>query len=188
MAGILDIPVPEFNEIYWHFRIEYDSAVLDPSEYWTTVARKASRTLSPDAISALIEIDSRSWSHPAPVMPQWATQLRAAGLRIAILSNMPVPVRDYIVQCSWLPQFDSRTFSCDVHICKPVPAIYEHCLENLSAKPSEVLFLDDKEPNVRAAEAFGLHSVLFTNVSSLGKDLKDRFSIPVPLEYSAPRE
>ena len=48
----------------------------------------------PIKIQALIEIDSRSWSHPAPVVPQWARDLRAAGLRTAILSNMPVTVRD----------------------------------------------------------------------------------------------
>ena len=42
-------------------------ASLDPAAYWNTVAQTASRTLTPDQIAALIEIDSRSWSHPAPV-------------------------------------------------------------------------------------------------------------------------
>lgn len=91
MANILEVPVPRFTEVYWQFRIAYDAASLDPFAYWNAVARTASRTLTPDQISALVEIDSRGWSHPAPVTSQWARDLRAAGLRTALLSNMPFP-------------------------------------------------------------------------------------------------
>jgi putative hydrolase of the HAD superfamily len=91
LANILGLPVPRFSQIYWQFRVEFNAAALDPSAYWNTIARTASRTITPAQISELIEIDSRSWSHPAPVMPQWARDLRAAGIRTALLSNMPVP-------------------------------------------------------------------------------------------------
>ena len=106
MAAILGLPIAEFSELYWRFRVHYDAATLDPAAYWNELARAASRTLTPDQIASLTEIDSRSWSHPAPVMPQWARDLRAAGLRTAMLSNMPGPVRDYVLGCSWLPDFD----------------------------------------------------------------------------------
>jgi putative hydrolase of the HAD superfamily len=181
MASILDLPVPRFAESYWQFRVEYDAAVLDPIAYWSTVAQSASRQLTPDQISELIEIDSRSWSHPAPLLPQWARQLRAAGLRTAILSNMPAPVRDYVLRCSWLPEFDAHTFSCDVGVCKPEPQIYHECLTKLGAKASEVLFLDDREPNVHAAETLGLHAILFTDASRAAREIERRFSLPVAL-------
>jgi putative hydrolase of the HAD superfamily len=179
MAKILDLPVPRFTEVYWQFRVEYDAAALDPMAYWNTVARKSSRTLTPDRITALIEIDSLSWSHPAPVMPQWARDIRAAGLRTAILSNMPFPVRDYILGCAWLPDFDVRVFSCEAGLCKPQPEIYRDCLNKLALQPGEVLFLDDREPNIRAAQALGLHALLFTDPAGAASEMQQRFSLPL---------
>jgi putative hydrolase of the HAD superfamily len=181
MASILDLPVSQFSETYWQFRVEYDAAALDPIAYWSTVAQATSRRLTPNQISELIEIDSRSWSHPAPLIPQWARQLRATGLGTALLSNMPAPVRDYVLRCSWLPEFDARTFSCDAGVCKPEPEIYRDCLTKLGVKASEVLFLDDREPNVRAAETLGLHAILFTDASGAAREIERRFSLPVAL-------
>lgn len=178
MAAILDLPISQFTELYWRFRIPYDAGFLDSDAYWDTVA---SRSLTLDKISRLIEIDSRSWSHPEPVMAQWARDVRAAGLRTAILSNMPVPVRDYILRCSWLPEFDAQTFSCEVGVCKPAPEIYRDCLDKLGVKPEEVLFLDDREPNVRAAETLGLHSVLFTTPAKAAQEMERRFTLPMKL-------
>jgi putative hydrolase of the HAD superfamily len=182
MASILGVPLERFSELYWQFRVDYDADVLDPIEYWNAVAQKDSRTLTADQVSELIEIDSRSWSYPAAVMPQWAQELRAAGLRTAILSNMPVPVRDYILACPWLPEFDAITFSCEVGVCKPEPEIYYDCLNKLRAKPFEVLFLDDRDYNVRAAQALGLHAILFTDAASAAQEIDRQFSLPVTLK------
>jgi putative hydrolase of the HAD superfamily len=178
MAAILSLPFPEFTDVYWRFRVEYDAAVLDAISYWNSVAETTSRTLTPDHISALIEIDSRSWSHPAPLVHQWARDLRGAGLRTAILSNMPVPVRDYILRCSWLPEFDAKTFSCEVGICKPKPEIYKDCMNKLGTKPAEVLFLDDRESNVHAAAALGMHAILFIDADHASQELERRFLLP----------
>ncbi len=182
MADILGLPLSDFTGLYWRFRVPYDAGSLDSVEYWSTVAQTASRKVAASQISALIEIDSRSWSHPAPVVAQWARDIRAAGLRTAILSNMPVPVRDYILRCSWLPEFDCQTFSCDVGVCKPGPEIYYDCLRKLSTQPREVLFLDDREPNVRAAEALGLHAILFRDAHSAAREISRRFSMPLTIQ------
>jgi putative hydrolase of the HAD superfamily len=178
LANILNLPLARFTELYWQFRVAYDAAALDPAAYWNTVAQTASRTLAPEQIAVLIEIDSRSWSHPAPVMPQWARDLRAAGLRTALLSNMPFPVRDYVLGCAWLPDFDVRVFSCEAGLCKPKPQIYRNCLSKLGVQPAEVLFLDDREPNIRTAEALGLHAVLFTDPAGAARQIEQRFSLP----------
>ena len=79
---------------------------------------------------------------------------------------------------SWLPEFDARTFSCEVGVCKPESEIYRDCLKKLGTQPSEVLFLDDREPNVRAAEALGLHAVLFTDPGDASSEIERRFSLP----------
>ncbi|HTW64056.1 MAG TPA: HAD family phosphatase [Bryobacteraceae bacterium] len=180
MAAILNLPAARFSEIYWQFRVPYDAAALAPAEYWNTVAQTAARSLTPQQIEALIEIDSRSWSHAAPITPQWARDLRASGLRTAILSNMPIPVRDYILGRAWLPDFNVRVFSCDVRRTKPAPEIYEHCLQQLGIDRGQTLFLDDREANVRAAEALGLPAVLFTDPAAAFLEIAERFHLPAP--------
>lgn len=183
MAQILDLELARFTEMYWQFRIEYDAAALDATEYWKTVARTGSREITAQQISSLIEIDSRSWSHPAAVMPQWARDVHDAGFRTALLSNMPATVRDYILDCKWLPEFNTRIFSCDVRRTKPAPEIYEHCLRELGVGASDVLFLDDREANVRAAEALGMGAVLFQDPARALAEISRRFSLPAPSPF-----
>lgn len=180
LAGILDLPIPRFSEVYWQFRIAYDAGALDPQAYWTAVAELASRQLTPAQIGTLVEIDSRSWSHPASVVPQWARDLRVAGIRTALLSNMPFSVRDYILGCPWLPDFNARVFSCEFGRTKPEPDIYEHCLQQLGVAPTEALFLDDREANIRAAEALDMPAVLFSEPASAFADILNRFALPRP--------
>jgi putative hydrolase of the HAD superfamily len=178
MAAILNMPVAPFEASYWRFRLAFDEAALDPPMYWNSVAQRA---ITPAEIAQLTEIDNQSWSHPDPVMPAWARQLRATGLRTAILSNMPLPVREHLDTVAWLPEFDQRTFSCDVRLAKPGREIYELCLNGLGVQPSAALFLDDRADNIRAAEALGIHSILFTTPADLASALHSRFDTPVSL-------
>ena len=181
MARVFDLPPERFKELYWQFRIPYDAAILTPEDYWNTVARAASRTIAADEISRVTKADNYSWSHPARAVGGWAGQLRAAGLKTAILSNMPVPVRDYVLGRPWLPDFDVRVFSCEIGVCKPALEIYHECIAKLGTAPSEILFLDDREANVRAAEALGLHAIRFTELRAAAAEIDRRFSFPVTL-------
>jgi putative hydrolase of the HAD superfamily len=181
MASVLGAPLEEFDRVMWKHRLAYDQADLSPAEYWSKVAGEFSRTLAPGQIETLVEIDSKSWANPHPVTPRWAEEIRAAGLRTAILSNMPTPLREYLDSgCPWLPEFDHRTFSCDVRTAKPMREIYTYCLEGLKVEPGEALFLDDREENIRAAEAMGIHTLLFTSVEEAACEMERRFNIPLP--------
>jgi len=174
MAAILDLAVDRFQEAYWRFRLAYDEASLEPAAYWNAVAAGA---VTDAQLERLNEIDCRSWSHPAPAVPEWARRLRP-DFQTALLSNMPAPVRDYIQTSRWLPPFDHRTFSCDLGIAKPAPGMYQHALAGLGIAPGQALFLDDRPENVRAAEAIGIHSVLFTTLGAVAAELDRRFDIP----------
>jgi len=178
MASFLQMDFRSFHDSSWRHRLAYDQADLDPASYWNAVAQRA---LPPQDIQRLIDMDNRSWTHPNPVMPGWARQLRQAGLRTAILSNMPVPVRDAVNRCEWLPEFDCRTYSCDLRITKPSPEIYQHCLAKLDVTPAEALFIDDRPENIRAAEALGMHGVIFTTPQEAAEEIDRRFGMPVPL-------
>jgi putative hydrolase of the HAD superfamily len=175
MAAILDLPRDRFEEIYWRDRLTYDEGKLDPVEYWNNFG-----PVTPAQIEELNRLDGVSWTHPHAMMPDWARQLREAGFRIALLSNMPFTVRDAVLECEWLPEFDQRTFSCELRISKPTPEIYEHCLRGLGVAAGDSLFLDDRPDNVRGAEAVGMHGIVFTSAGELAAELTGRFATPLP--------
>jgi len=181
MASLLDLPLDEFEKSYWHFREAYDAAKFTPEEYWDKVARMAGRTLSPPQTGDLIELDSLSWMYPRMAIVEWAGLVRRGGFRTGLLSNMPVTLRDAIERCAWLPDFDQRTFSCDVEITKPSPEIYIHCLSGLGLAPGDVLFLDDREPNVHAARDVGMHALQFTTLTDVAREIERSFDIPAPV-------
>jgi putative hydrolase of the HAD superfamily len=178
MASIVGMPLPEFLPIYWEHRMAYDASEMTPEEYWKGV----SPTVNDESMQKLIELDSRSWTVPDPVMIEWANGIRKAGLKTAILSNMPTPLREYLDStCMWMPKFDFRTFSCDVHMTKPGRGIYQHCLAGLRVAPEEALFLDDREPNVRAAEELGIHGIVFSTPEQAQCEMESKYQLPLKI-------
>ena len=47
--------------------------------------------------------------------------------------------------------FDGGIASCEVHINKPDPRIYQALLDKYQLKASECVFIDDRRENVQAA-------------------------------------
>ncbi|XP_040475852.1 acyl-CoA dehydrogenase family member 10 isoform X2 [Ursus maritimus] len=107
-----------------------------------------------------------------PVMTEAITQIRAKGLRTAVLSN-----NFYLPSGkSFLPldrkQFDVVVESCLEGLCKPDPRIYKLCLERLGLQPSESIFLDDLGQNLKAAASLGIHTIQVDDPETAVKELE----------------
>jgi len=55
---------------------------------------------------------------------------------------------------------------------KPDSAIYEHTLHGLGVSATEALFLDDREPNIRAARKLRIHGIQFSSIGQLRRTWK----------------
>lgn len=164
MAEVAGVPKHSFAELYWAERHDYDKDLMSYSEYWTRLAGRAGRTIGAEAIEQLVELDTGSWMQFDERMWDWVDQLRAAGKRVAILSNMPRELGEALrSRTERLSSFDQVTLSYEVRAAKPEAGIYEHCLEGLGVAPEQTLFLDDKIANVQAAEIFGVRAMQFTS-------------------------
>ena len=69
--------------------------------------------------------------------------LRAAGLRLGLISNADVMEAASWHSCPLAGLFDVDLFSCEVGLVKPEPAIYARCIEALGLTPEECLFVGD---------------------------------------------
>lgn len=163
LAAIAGVPKDTFTELYWSDRLDYDKGLLTAAEYWQALARRGGGgRLGQQAIEELMELDCQSWMHFDDVMWDWIDQLRGAGKRVAMLSNMPRELGEALkLNTGKLDAFDQVTLSYQVHAVKPEPAIYEHCLEGMGTAPGQTLFLDDKIANVQGAEVLGIRAMQF---------------------------
>jgi putative hydrolase of the HAD superfamily len=169
-----------FEKAYWTHRLDYDADILNGQTYWQTVARDCGVSFTAKQIGQLIEQDAIMWMNLNPAMLAWIPKIKEAGFRIGILSNMPAGVLGYMrPRFPWLAQFDYLTWSCDLGVVKPDPAIYLHTVKKLSVSPDQALFIDNLEKNIAGAEAVGLHAALFENLEQLQNDLGRRgFRLP----------
>lgn len=93
----------------------------------------------------------------------------------ALLSVMPLQFQETI-RTGW-PEFeevfDHIIVSCEVHLLKPDPKIYQLTLDRIGCKAEEAVFIDDLEENVIAAGKMGIESILFMNREQAIGELED---------------
>jgi len=177
MLAITALDIPEFESIYWRDRHQYDLGHFDGVGFWRRFGAHAGRTFMPEEIRALIEADIRMWTDTDPAMLAWIAALQQHGLRTAILSNMVPEVLHAmraLPRFAWLSGFTHLTWSCELHIAKPDPAIYLHTCDALGLPPGDCLLLDDKPENIRAAKAVGMQGIQFTDIPQLLQDMAAR--------------
>lgn len=95
-------------------------------------------------------------------------RLHAAGVPLYLLTNMPAEVfeerrRTYDV----FSLFAGAVVSGIDGILKPSPEIFELVLERFDLEAGTTLFIDDSEPNVRAAAGLGFVTHHFTDAGAL---------------------
>jgi putative hydrolase of the HAD superfamily len=172
MADLFGLDPVLFRQIWGKNRLLYDRGDVSYEAYWSDIAEQAKIRLEPRHVEILSPWDVEMWGRINPVMVKWLAGLHSSGIKTGLLSNMP---KDMIVHTRrnfpWLKNFDHLTFSAEVRIVKPDPAIYRHSLAGLGATASETLFIDDRATNVEGARAVGLHAIQFHSVDQLKNDL-----------------
>jgi putative hydrolase of the HAD superfamily len=93
--------------------------------------------------------------------------LAAGGTRLALLSNA---APDYGGAFRFSPVgalFEHVFVSGELLLLKPDPAIYRHAAETLGIDPHDLVFIDNREVNVRGAESIGVTGHVYTDPASL---------------------
>lgn len=127
---------------------------ISPRRFWSTMALE-------DAYPRVQDAYLRVGPQPDPTFDAAAARLRAR-YRLAICSNdVAAWGRRLRVIYDLNRWFDGVVISSDVHARKPDPRIFRVLHQRLQAPPSACVFVDDQEPNVRAAAAAGFRTIRF---------------------------
>ena len=184
LIALAGLEPPEFEHHYWRHRNAYNQGHLNGRAYWERIASDAGCSFTLEQIEELIKTDVLMWTSLNEEMLCWVIALQKANIKTAILSNMCEDCLAYMHQeFEWLGHFQQLTWSCELGICKPDPAIYLHTCGKLEVAPHQALFLDDLPENIASADQVGLKAIRFENVEQLRRDLEGRgllAGLPVP--------
>jgi putative hydrolase of the HAD superfamily len=145
---------------------------VDGAGYFKTILATVGVFADPALIEKLIDRDLASWSAVNPETEKLIGDLKQAGLKTAVLSNM---VRDFADRVKGtLPVFgipDVIVFSCDVDAVKPEEKIYRILLSRLGCGAEELVFFDDVEANVEGARKLGITALSWKGPEEARKEL-----------------
>jgi putative hydrolase of the HAD superfamily len=162
LEQVLDAEQAGFQAAYWKYRDDYDRGALTAQTYWETVGRDLDKPIDAKVLLSLIDADTVVWTQPNVEMMEWAARLNRAGIKTGILSNIGDAMELGVLgRFPALTEFAHHTFSHRLGIAKPDAGIYRHAVEGLGVPAREILFVDDREENILAAQAAGMVAVQY---------------------------
>ena len=111
-------------------------------------------------------------------MVQKAIEVQKRGFSIALLTNLFTEFYPTVKKELEEVKFDAWGVSSEEGTRKPEAKIYEITEELLQISGEKILFLDDFEPNLIAAEKAGWSVIKVTNPLDAIKDLDDKLLLP----------
>ncbi|ADV82711.1 HAD family hydrolase [Terriglobus saanensis] len=161
-----------FHPSYWQFRDEYDRGTLNGTEYWNAVA---GRKLQDAEVAELKRLDTELWTDMNEPMVAWAERLQKAGVKTGILSNIGDAMEDGIRgKLAWVAEFTHAVWSHQLKMRKPEPEIYAVAVKGLGVPAEQILFVDDREENIRGAEAAGMLGIVYKNHAAFLAEMERR--------------
>lgn len=105
----------------------------------------------------------------------WVCGLKEKGYKVYALSNWSEPAyySNLDTNLRFLSKMDGAVISFQEGIIKPNPEIYQRICDRYHINPVEAVFIDDNAANIKAANEFGLHTILFQNYTQACTELEE---------------
>jgi len=175
LGALTGLDEETLGRLYWAHRDAYDKGTLNGATYWQTISREGNFPLDDAKLAALHAADVELWGQSNEPMVAWALSLQKRGIKTGILSNIGDAMEAGLrKRFDWIGGFTHATWSHRHNLIKPDAAIYKHAVEGLGCAAAEVLFIDDREENVRGATAAGLQAILYTTQDEFVAEMQKR--------------
>ena len=144
-------PMPDF----W---VEYDRGTLTLDQVIDALC--ALHGCTPDVARAHVR-EAIDRQEPVRATERLVGELKRAGYRLYVLSNMSREFIDFLRRADVYALFDGEVVSCEEGTVKPEPRIYRILLDRYGLTPADTLFIDDRTANIAAAREAGIDGFLF---------------------------
>lgn len=143
---VSESPMPQF----W---VDYDKGVSSLAKVAEDLA--AYRNVEVKYAREMIE-QSIEWQSTIEPTAELIRDLKAAGYKLYVLSNMSHEFIAYLRKKEVYAYFDGEVVSCEEGVVKPDPAIYRTLIDRYSLDVKETMFIDDRRENVDTAASLGI--------------------------------
>ena len=148
----------------------FDRGLLDAAQVVRSIAQRTG--LAEDDVQRVLD-GVPDELQPIADSVALLARLRAAGHRLAYLSNMPAPYAERLErEHDFVGWFADGVFSSRVHEIKPDAAVFRLAAEQFGRAPAELVFLDDHLPNVAAARALGWNALHYAHAAQAESELR----------------
>src|SRR5580704_5211383 len=156
-----------FWQAYFAHRDGLDQGRAGVAAYWQAIAGDMGASWDDARVHELWAADFRSWLSINPGTIEVLADLKAGGTRLALLSNAGPDFGSYFRHGPLGDFFAACYVSGELGLLKPDPGIYQHVLDDLGISAASAVFIDNREANIRGAQALGITGHLFTDVTAL---------------------
>ncbi len=180
LARVLGVDVEAVLVPYWRHRDAYDRGG-SPADFWGALRRDlraAGLDLAEVTDEELDHLDASRWARLADGSAELLADLERAGTTSAVLSNAPASLARTVRAADWSRGFSLLVFSCDLALMKPEPEIYEQVERRTGRPPQELLFFDDRPPNVDGALRRGWQAHLWAGLDRARQVLTAAEALP----------
>ena len=148
----------------------WEKGLITVEEYLRRTVFWKPRDFSPEEFFEAIKSESRILENTA--LPLLENISMSQDVDLGIVNNEARELNDYRIETFGLRgYFDFFFSSCYVGQRKPSAQIYRLALDVLQCDPDEVIFIDDRPPNVEAAASLGIHAVRYREPGQLEREL-----------------
>ena len=147
------------------FQGAFQACLTGEADLKTTLEPFVTEWHWPQGVDDLIEFWMKEDNLPNHEVLSVVDQLRAGGHVCCLASNQEKTRARYISEVMGFgSRFDHLFFSCDLKVLKPQQAYYQSIQSTLKVEPGEIIFFDDSESHIEAAQKAGWNAVLFSSM------------------------
>ena len=174
---LADTDAEPFWRAYFAHRDGLDQGGAGVAAYWRAIADEVGAQWDDARVHELWAADFRSWLSINPGTIEVLADLKAGGTRLALLSNAGADFGSYFRYGPLGDFFAACYVSGELNLLKPHAEIYQHVLADLGITAADAVFIDNREKNVRGAEAAGITGHVFTDAGALRAFLESLASL-----------
>jgi HAD superfamily hydrolase (TIGR01509 family) len=97
--------------------------------------------------------------------------VQSKGYNTYILSNLSQVAYNRVINYDFLHTFNGAVYSYQINLAKPDPGIYQHLLNTYNLNPEECIFIDDREDNIKGANALKIDGIVCDDHARVRKEL-----------------
>jgi FMN phosphatase YigB (HAD superfamily) len=161
----------------WH---RYECSLITQQECYDTLSTQFN--FAPEELRHAINLAATTlrFDEDLVAFVQGLKEKSGDKLRVFAMSNVSGPDFEILREVVTKWGIFERVFtSSEAGKRKPEFGFYEYVLQEIGAEASEVVFVDDTPENVIVAESLGLHGVVFRNVKTAMRALKNVMGSPL---------